>query len=287
MRSFLISARFAPVGWLLNPFSAPFMQRALAEVVLLGLAGGALGAWVVMRRLAFYTHAVGTATFPGLVVAGPWGIAPELAALGASATFAGGFGWLSRSRRLAPDTATAVALVGALALGSVLASDVYHSGAAVDRLLFGTLIGLTVSDVRVAAAVAVISLLASAAFGRVWLARCFDTAGAAASGPGAKLADGVLLGVLGAAIVGSLAAVGALLVSALFVTPAATARMLAPSVRSLQAGAAGLAMAEGALGLWIAYRLDVPPGPAIAVLGGAVFALVAVVVSVRDRSLAP
>ena len=48
---------------------APYMQRALVEILLLAVLAGALGAWIVLRRLAFFTHSVGTATFPGLVVA--------------------------------------------------------------------------------------------------------------------------------------------------------------------------------------------------------------------------
>ena len=46
-------------------FELPFLRKALIEVVLLGLAGGLVGAWIVLRRLAFYSHAVGSATFPG------------------------------------------------------------------------------------------------------------------------------------------------------------------------------------------------------------------------------
>ena len=55
--------------------------------------------------------------------------------------------------------------------------------------------------------------------------------------------------------------------------PAATARLFARSVVALEVGGAAIALAEGVLGLLIAYRLDVPPGAAIAVLGGLVFAV--------------
>ncbi|MBA2262561.1 MAG: metal ABC transporter permease, partial [Solirubrobacterales bacterium] len=71
------------MGWLLDPFAVSFMQRALLAVVLLAIVGGVLGTWVVLRGLAFFTHAVGTATFPGLVVAGPAGVAAPVAALAA------------------------------------------------------------------------------------------------------------------------------------------------------------------------------------------------------------
>jgi len=56
------------------------------------------------------------------------------------------------------------------------------------------------------------------------------------------------------------------------VVPAATARLFARSVRSLEAAAAAIALAEGLAGLLIAFELDVPPGAAIATLSGCVFA---------------
>ncbi len=60
---------------MIEAFDLPYMQRALAELALLSVPAGLLGAWIVLRRLAFYTHAVGTATFPGLVVASvPFGV---------------------------------------------------------------------------------------------------------------------------------------------------------------------------------------------------------------------
>src|SRR5947208_5837621 len=99
------------------------MQRALVEVLLLAGLGGVLGTWIVLRRLAFFTHAIGTAAFPGLVVAGPWGIPAQLAGLGAALGFGGALERIARTRRLEPDAATGLLLVGALAAGVVLASD--------------------------------------------------------------------------------------------------------------------------------------------------------------------
>jgi ABC-type Mn2+/Zn2+ transport system permease subunit len=55
---------------MLEPFLFPFVQRSLAEIVLLSLAAGLLGSWVGARGLAFFTHAVGHGSFPGLVLAG-------------------------------------------------------------------------------------------------------------------------------------------------------------------------------------------------------------------------
>lgn len=249
-------------------FEEPFMQRALVETLLLAVLAGVLGSWIVLRRLAFFTHGVGTAAFPGLVVAGPAGVAPQLTALAAALVYAGGVEGLRR--RVAADAATGLVLVGALALGVVLASDVYETGAGVDRLLFGSLIGTSDRDLWLTAGVAAAVLMLEAVMRRSWLAQGFDPGTAKAP------ADALLLLAVTAAAVVALDAVGALLVTAVLVIPAATVRLVAPSVGALQVGTALLAAVEGVAGLWLAYELNVGPGPATAVLGGVVFALVAV-----------
>ena len=264
----LVSAAF-------ETWSAPYMQRALVEILLLAVLAGALGAWIVLRRLAFFTHSVGTAAFPGLVVAGPWGIAPQLAALGAALGFAGARERLARGDD--EDAATGILLVAALALGALLASDVYESGAGVDRLLFGTLIGLSDTDLLLTALAAVAALVAGATLRRAWLARAFDPDGVRALGVPVAWPERVLLGSVAAAVIVALAAVGALLVSVVLVVPAATVRLVARDLRALQLGTGALAAVEGVAALLLADTVNVSPGPAMAVVSGAVFALVAVV----------
>ena len=270
--------------WLTDPLAIPFMQRALLATLLLAVAAGLLGTWIVLRRLAFFAHAAGTATFPGLVVAGPWGIAAPLAALGAGLGFAGLLSRMTRRGATSADAATGLLLTAALALGVILASDVYRADAGVDRLLFGTLLGLGDGDIALAAAAAVAALLATAALGRTWLATGFDPAGAPALGVRAARGDRLLLGLLALTVVAVLPAVGALLVSTLLVVPAATARLLTASLRGLLATAVAIAACEGVGGLLLAYHLDLPPGPAIAVIGGGVFALVALAGAVRTAA---
>jgi manganese/iron transport system permease protein len=272
------------LGDLVEPFALPFMQRALAEVCLLSLAGGLLGSWIVLRRLAFYTHAVGTATFPGLVLAEAWAIAPPLAALGTALGMSGALEWLARRRGIAGDAATGLLLVGFLALGTVLASDVFTSGAGVDRLLFGSLLGLSDLDLALTALVAALAVGLDAALHRTWLASGFDAAGVRALGVPAAVGDRALLGLIAAAAVVTLSAVGSLLVIAVLVFPAATARLLTSDVRALRLGAAGLALVEGIAALWLADALDIGPGPALSLVGGAAFA--AALLATRGREAA-
>ena len=268
------------------PFDAPYMQRALAEALMLAVLGGVLGTWIVLRRLAFFTHGVGTAAFPGLVAAGPLGVAPQLAALGGALLYAVALERLTRSRRVAVDVATGLLLVGALAIGAVLASDVFRSGAGVDRLLFGSLIALTPGDLRLTALAVVGVLAVDALARRAWLAGAMDPDGARALGLPVRAAELALLGAIAAAVVVALDAVGALLVSVVLIVPAATVRLVARSLRGLRAGTVALGAAEAVGGLLLAWTVDVGPGPALAVLSGGVFAAVAAARALRPAWLA-
>jgi manganese/iron transport system permease protein len=256
----------------------PFLRDALLELVLLGLAGGVLGAWIVLRRLAFFSHAVGSATFPGLVAADATGVSPTLAGVAVALGYAGGVERTGRAGR-EPGEATALLLVAALAVGIVLASDVFESGAQVDRLLFGTLLGLGTADLVLSALAAALAAFASVALGRTWAAVAFDPDGARSLGVPAGLADFLLLALVAVAAVAAIPAVGALLVTAIYVLPAAAARLLARSVPALIGWALALALAQGLVGLYLAYWLDLPPGPPVAVLG----ALTCLVLTVAVR----
>src|SRR6266403_150361 len=154
---------------MLEPFTLPFVQRGLAEVLLLAIAAGLIGTWIVLRGLAFYSHAVGTAAFPGLVLADGLGFSATLGAAGSALVVAGGVAWLARRERDRYDTMTALVLVAALAAGVILASDVFHSGAHVEMLLFGSLLVVDPTDLVLAGAASVAVAAASAVLGARWL----------------------------------------------------------------------------------------------------------------------
>jgi ABC-type Mn2+/Zn2+ transport system permease subunit len=269
----------------------PFLREALLELVLLAVTGGVLGAWIVLRRLAFFSHAAGSATFPGLVAADASGVSPTIAGIAVALGYAGGVERAGRggAGRAASGSArdhgeaTALLLVAALATGVILASDVFESGAVVDRLLFGTLLGLNTADLVLSAVVAALAAAGALALGRTWSAVGFDPDGAHALGLPAGRADLLLLVLVAVAAVAAIPAVGALLVTAIYVLPAAAARMLTASIRGLVACALGVALAEGVVGLYLAYWLNVPAGPPVAVLGALVCLVLA---AVRGRSAA-
>ena len=260
---------------MLEPFQLPFVQRGLLEVAILAVPAGLLGTWIVLRGLAFFSHAVGTAAFPGLVLADGLGFAAPLGAFGAAALFSAGAALLSRREEEGRDAAVAIVLVGCLAAGTILASDVFGSGANVETLLFGSLLLVDDGDIALAAVAAGATVLASLLLGHRWLATGFDPGSAMALGTGARGLEIALLGLIAFAIVAALSTIGALLVAALFVVPALTVRLFARRMRTWQLASIALVAAEGAAGLWLSVKTDAPPGATIAVVSGAVFALAA------------
>jgi len=259
---------------MLEPFQLPFVQRGLIEILILAVPAGLLGTWVVLRGLAFFSHGVGTASFPGLVLADGLGFAAPLGAFAAAIAFAAGTTAL-RGRRSGPDAAVALVLVGALAAGVILASDVFGTGSNVETLLFGSLLLVDGGDIALAAAVALATLIASVLIGQHWLRTGFDPTLPAPEGPSPRLFDAVLLGLVALAAVAALTVVGALLVTALFVVPAITARLLTERLRTWQLLSVGLVAVEGTIGLWLSVKTNAPPGATIAVVAGAAFVAVA------------
>jgi ABC-type Zn uptake system ZnuABC Zn-binding protein ZnuA/ABC-type Mn2+/Zn2+ transport system permease subunit len=268
------------------PFDLPFVQRAVVEIALLAVGSGILGTWIVLRGLSFYAHAVGTAAFPGLVLADGLGFSPLLGALATAGAVAVAVTLLAGRHRDTYDSATALVLVGALAAGVILASDVFHSQGSVERLLFGSLLVIDRTDQLVAAACGVAVLLAGAVLGRRWLAAGFDRDGARALGARSPLPDAVLLALVAATAVAALDAIGALLATALLVVPAATTRLLVDRLVPWQAATVALTLVEGIGGLWLSVELNAPPGPTIAVVGGVVFAAAAGARALRGRRAA-
>ena len=263
-----------------EPFALPFFQRGIVEILLLASVAGLLGVWIVLRGLAFYAHAVGTAAVPGLILADGLGFSAIFGAFGAALVMAALITLLLRRRSVGADSATALVLAGSLALGVILASDVFGSQGSVDRLLFGSLLAIGTPELILAAVAALAAAAATLLLGPRWLAAGFaDRRGSS---------DALLIALIALAAVAALAAVGALLATAILVVPAATTRLFVDRLKPWQIATALLAAAEGLVGMVLSYRLDVPPGATIAVLAGVVFALVAgaaVIHASRPRAL--
>ena len=261
---------------MLEALDTPYLQRALLAGVVLAVPLGLLGSWVVLRELAFFAHAVGVATFPGVVVGlvlpvlGPFAGA-LLAALGFSAAVSAS----EADHRLRGGAVTGLALAVALAAGAVLLTVLGAGAAPVDRLLFGSLLAVSTGDVLLCVIAAAVSLAVLLPMLPRLAATTFDGTWAGPAGARERATASAVLVLVSLVVVCALPAVGSLLVSALLVVPAATARLMVKRLGPMLVWATGLCAAETVAGLLLARSLDLPPGAAIAVVAGLAFGLVA------------
>jgi ABC-type Mn2+/Zn2+ transport system permease subunit len=248
---------------LLEPWRQGFMQRALLELVLLGVVGAAVGCWALFYDLAYSTESLAHALFPGLVAAALLGV-PLLA--GAVVGVLGGGAGIAFARRvpgLGADSAVAVVITGLFGLGVLLAlAPATPPG--LDGLLFGDLLGVSRGDLVASAALAAAAALALVALHRPLLAAGFDRSTARDFGVRLGVLDLALLALLAVAIVIGVRALGNLLVVAIVVGPAATARLVSRRLVPMMALAAALAVASAVGGLYLSYFAELAAGASVA-----------------------
>jgi manganese/iron transport system permease protein len=242
---------------LIDPFRAPYLQRALVEAVLLGVMAGLVGVHVVLRRLAFVADTFTHTVFPGLAVAFALGTSLFGGALVAGLLSAVAFTVLSQSRRVTSDAALAVVLTCFFAVGVLVVSRTDRYTADLTSLLFGRILFVDARQLVETAVLLAMVVGVLLALHKELVLRAFDPEGATALGyPGGAL--DLLVNVLVVLVVVAAArAVGTVLTVALLITPAATARLVARSVGAMYAIAAAVGALAGWVGLAASYEASV------------------------------
>ncbi len=257
---------------MLAPLQEPFMQRALAEVVLLGVAGGALGCWVVFYGLSYAAESLSHSLFPGLVLAAIAGAPLLLGAVPAIVLAAVAIALAARVAGVSRDAAVAVVVTTMFGLGALLALAP-ASPPGIESLLFGDVFGVTDGDLATAAILVVgVGVALRLLHGRLLVAG-FDRGTARSLGVSPALIDAALLLLLGAGIVVAVQGLGNLLVVAVFVGPAAAARRLSDRMLSMMLLAAGLASFAGVAGLYLSYYAGTAGGASVALAIVAIYLL--------------
>lgn len=270
---------------MLDVFDPPFMQRALLAGLILAVPLGLIGTWAVLRALAFFSHAVGVGTFPGVVLGlGIPAIGPFVGAAAAAGVLTGVVVGLERDERVRGGAITGLALSAAMALGAVLLTTTFGIAAPVEAVLFGSLLAITDADIARAAAVAVVVTVVVCMCARRLEGVTFDRRWAQSAGVRAQAVEAALLVSLAGTVVVALPIVGSLLVSGLLIVPAATARLVTTGVFEMMVVSVALCAVETVLGLAVARELDAPPGAAISAAAGIVFAAAVLVDRARSRT---
>jgi manganese/iron transport system permease protein len=260
--------------WFTDPWQHTFMQNAFLAAALVGVICGVAGTFVTLKGLAFMGDALAHAIFPGVVIAFLLGGSFLIGALVAAVLVSLGIGFVSQHTKLRNDTAIGVFFAGSFALGIALMSTQRTYARDLTAFLIGSLLGVSRDDLVLTGIVGSIVLGVILTFRRELTAVAFDRGYAASSGMRVWVYDQLFLVVLSLAIVVSIQTVGNILVLAMLVTPAATARLLSDRLHVIII----LSMLIGALssvsGLYISYYVSVASGASIVLVATGVFLLV-------------
>ncbi len=242
---------------LVEPFSRGYMQRALVEILVLSVVGGAISVHVLLRRLAFLGDAMTHAIFPGIAIAFVVDRSLVLGALAAGVVAAVALTAATRLPRTDPDAALGVLLGLFFSVGVVVVSTRTSFTSDLTALLFGRILTVDQREIVDTAVLAVVVLAALVLAHKELVLRAFDPVAAEALGY-RMIAIDLLLNVLVALVtVAAVRAVGTVLVIALIVIPAATARLLTSRLGALFAVSVLVSAAGGYVGLVASYDLSV------------------------------
>jgi ABC-type Mn2+/Zn2+ transport system permease subunit len=279
-----VIAQFATVASILDPLAdpwrEPFMRLALAEVVLLGAIGGALGCWIVLYGLAYSAESLAHGMLPGLAIAALTAIPLALGGLVGGLVAALTIAIVARAPRTERDTAVAIAVTALFGLGTLIALSP-ATPAGLGEVLFGDVLSLTAGDVAATAALVVAVLIGLRLAHGQLLVVGFDRTGARALGGRPLAAELILLVLVALAVAVGVEALGNLLVLALLVAPAAAARHVTDRIVPAMAVGAVIAIAAGVIGLYVSWHAGTAGGASIALAALALYLLVASAARVR------
>ncbi len=268
-----------------EPFEFDFMVRAMVAASLVGALTGAVGVFVVLRRLAYIGHGLAHSIFGGAVVSFVLGINFYV-----GATLWGGMSAFlinlaARRRQIGGDAAVGIITTSAFAVGVALISRERTFTRDFEAALFGEILGITQADVWVILGVG--TMVAALFF--IWWKQLvfttFDREMAGAYGVPVQWVETVFALVLAATVIASLQVLGVTLIAAALVIPPVTARLLTDSFPRLFLLSVCIGTVAGFFGVYLSWFVDVSSGATVVLLQAAIFTLVLAYASARSRRL--
>lgn len=263
---------------LLEPFRYDFMLRSFAAAVMVGIVCSVIGTYVVVRSMAFLGDALAHAVLPGIAIAYIFGGNLTIGAMAAAIIVALGISLLSDQQEIKEDTAIGILFTASLALGIAIISTIRTYAADLTHILFGNILGVSNENLRFILIIGVVILLTVLLFYRYFLVVTFDPIMGRTMRWNVRLIRSGLLVLIAVTITISINTVGSGLVTAMLITPAATALMFTRRLSHTMMFAALLGALSGFLGLYVSYFLNISSGAAI-VLAATIFFLIGYIIN--------
>ncbi len=254
------------INLLLNPLGYEFMLRGLAAALMVGIVSAVIGTFIVLRGMALFGNALAHAILPGVAVAYLLGGNTQswlfAGGLTAGVITSLGIGAISKGN-IKQDTAIGVMFTGMFALGIALISTVRSYTVDLTHFLFGDVLGVSNSDLWLIGVFGGLVILTILAFYKEFLVLSFDPVLSKTLRLPATFLNYLMLLLIAVTIVLSLQTVGVALMSAMLVTPAASASLLTRRLPIMMALAATIGAISAVFGLYLSFYVNIASGPAI------------------------
>jgi ABC-type Mn2+/Zn2+ transport system permease subunit len=260
--------------WLIAPFAAnAFLLNALLAGVLVSIACGIVGTFVVLRGLAFIGDALAHGVLPGVAIAMLLGLPGMVGAAAGALGMIFGIGFITRRSNLSSDTAIGLLFVGMLALGVAIVSRSHAFSGDLVRILFGEILGIRATELAIQLAATLVIALTARICYRPFLLLCFSPEQAELSGFPPRRYHAIMLALIALTVVVSFRTVGTLLVFGMLLAPAASAALFSRKITTMILTASGIGAGSVYLGLLASYHFNLAAGAAITLAASILFFL--------------
>ncbi|MEX1112535.1 MAG: metal ABC transporter permease [Candidatus Andersenbacteria bacterium] len=258
---------------MLEILTFPFFQRAFIVGIILGALMAILGVLVVLRKMSFFSDAIGHSALAGIAIALLVNVNPFWGALAFALLVAFGISGVRSISKLSLDTLLGVFFSASVSLAVILVTFTPGYQADLISFLFGNILTVTSSDIATSIVIAAVVLGVFLWAGKAFVAISLDPALAKAEGIPVKQYELLFLLLLAAAIALAIKFVGVVLVTALLIIPAATAQNISRSLSQMFGFSVIISIISVSAGMLTSAALSTPSGPTIILSSTVLFVL--------------
>ncbi len=247
-----------------------FLQNALITAIVIGIVGGAVGCFIILRGMSLMGDAISHAVLPGVAISFILGINFFIGAIIFGLLASTMITYIKSNSIIKSDTAIGITFSSFLALGIILIG-VANSSTDLFHILFGNILAVQDLDMWITIAVALLVLTTITIFFRPLLLTTFDPTLAKSIGVKVTFYHYLLMVILTLVAVTAMQSVGTILIVALLITPAATAYLYANSLKTMIFLSSGFGALASVLGLFIGYSFNIAAGSSIVLTSALLF----------------
>ena len=247
-----------------------FLQNALITALVVGIVGGAVGCFIILRGMSLMGDAISHAVLPGVAISFILGINFFIGAIVFGLLASTIITYIKSNSIIKSDTAIGITFSSFLALGIILIG-IANSSTDLFHILFGNILAVQDLDMWITIAVALLVLTTITIFFRPLLLTSFDPILAKSIGVKVTFYHYLLMVILTLVAVTAMQSVGTILIVALLITPAATAYLYANSLKTMILLSSGFGALASVLGLFIGYSFNIAAGSSIVLTSALLF----------------